>query len=260
VELNNTWRKTASTIYEKPRDSKMLGAVEIDITHVEEFIAQKRKEGIKITLTHIFALVVGKAVKHNVPELNCYLTRGKIFQRKTVDAMISVLIGKNQMGSVIVKDIDNYNIVELSNYLDQQILDAKDKKGDQSKKKKNLLASVPWPFRKPLFNFIRWTSQDLGIIIPGIGIKPDAFGTFILSNIGTLGLDVGFGSLMPPSNLAFVMFMGKSQKKPIVVNDEIVIRKMISLTSVLDHRIIDGSHGGNLFRAIKKYLAEPEKL
>ena len=82
MELNNTWRKTASTIYEKPRDSKMLGAVEIDITHVEEFIAQKRKEGIKITLTHIFALVVGKAVKHDVPELNCYLTRGKIFQRK----------------------------------------------------------------------------------------------------------------------------------------------------------------------------------
>ena len=101
MELNNTWRKTASTIYEKPRDSKMLGAVEIDITHVEEFIAQKRKEGIKITLTHIFALVVGKAVKHDVPELNCYLTRGKIFQRKTVDAMISVLIGKNQMGLVI---------------------------------------------------------------------------------------------------------------------------------------------------------------
>lgn len=260
MELNNTWRKTASTIYEKPRDSKMLGAVEIDITHVEEFIAQKRKEGIKITLTHIFALVVGKAVKHDVPELNCYLTRGKIFQRKTVDAMISVLIGKNQMGSVIVKGIDNYSIVGLSNYLDQQIIEAKEKKGDHSKKKKNLLASVPWPFRKPLFNFIRWTSQDLGIIIPGIGIKPDAFGTFILSNIGTLGLDVGFGSLMPPSNLAFVMFMGKSQKKPIVVNDEIVIRKMISLTSVLDHRIIDGSHGGNLFRAIKKYLAEPEKL
>jgi len=259
VELNNTWRKTASTIYEKPKDSKMLGAVELDITHVEEFIASKRKEGIKITLTHIFALAIGKAIKHEIPELNCYLTRGKIRQRKTIDAMISVLIG-NQMGSVIVKEIDQYNIVDLAKHLDEKIAKAKAKLTDNNRKKKNLLASIPWPFRKPLFNFIRWTSQDLGIVLPGIGIKPDAFGSFILSNIGTLGLDVGFGSLLPPSNLAFVMFMGKSQKKPVVVNDEIVIRKMISLTSVLDHRIVDGSHGGNLFRALKNYLSNPEDL
>lgn len=259
MELNNVWRKTAATIYEKPRDSRMLGAVEMDITHIEKFITEKRKQGIKVTFTYLLALAIGKVLKHDVPELNCYITRGKVRKRASVDAMISVLMG-NQMGSVMVKNIDGYSVNDLATFLNKQITDARNALVDSSRKKKNMLAAIPWPFRKPVFNFIRWTSQELGLVIPGIGIKQDAFGSFILSNIGTLGLDVGFGALMPPSNLAFVVFIGKSQKKPVVINDKIEIRTMISVTSVLDHRIVDGSHGGKLFRCLKQYLQHPEKL
>jgi pyruvate dehydrogenase E2 component (dihydrolipoamide acetyltransferase) len=49
-------------------------------------------------------------------------------------------------------------------------------------------------------------------------------------------------------------------KKPVVINDEIVIRKILNLSATLDHRVVDGSHGGKLFRYIRKLAKNPELL
>jgi pyruvate dehydrogenase E2 component (dihydrolipoamide acetyltransferase) len=56
------------------------------------------------------------------------------------------------------------------------------------------------------------------------------------------------------------MILGGVTKKPVVINDEIVIRKMLSLSATLDHRVVDGSHGGKLFRAIKQMVKNPQVL
>ena len=77
LNLNTNWRKVASTIYQKPTDSKIYGSVDIDVTELEKYIVQKRKEGIKITLTHVMTFIVGRAIAQEVPELNCFVRRGK---------------------------------------------------------------------------------------------------------------------------------------------------------------------------------------
>ncbi len=59
--VNTSWRKVAASIYKKPTDSKIFGSVELDVTDLEQYITQKRKEGLKITLTHIFTLAVARA-------------------------------------------------------------------------------------------------------------------------------------------------------------------------------------------------------
>ena len=69
--LNNGWRRVAASVYRKPVDSKIFGSVEIDVTDLEAFISARRKQGVKITLTHFFTLAVARALKNDVPELNC---------------------------------------------------------------------------------------------------------------------------------------------------------------------------------------------
>lgn len=61
-ELNSSWRKVASSIYRRPTDSKLFGSVELDITELQAFIAEKRKTGVKVTLTHIFVLAAARAL------------------------------------------------------------------------------------------------------------------------------------------------------------------------------------------------------
>ncbi len=259
-ELNTPWRKVASSIYQKPRDSKIYGSVEIDITGLETFIAEKRKAGIKTTLTHLMTLIVSRALKSEVPELNAYIRRGKVIPRQTVDAMVSVLLQGDEMGSVKIQQADQLTVAELSLEIAQKIKESR--KGDENStmQSKHMLSSIPWPFRTWLFNLYKIFTIDWGFSFPWINLSSDSFGSFVISNIGTLGLDTGYGALLPSSNVAIVLIIGKEYKKPMVINDEIVPRKVFTLSATLDHRVVDGSHGGKLFRYIKYMVQNPHLL
>ena len=75
IEYNSNWRKVASTIYKKPIDSKIFGMVELDVTELERYVAEKRKEGVKTTLTYLITQIIGRGIRQEVPELNTYVRR-----------------------------------------------------------------------------------------------------------------------------------------------------------------------------------------
>lgn len=259
-DVNSDWRKVASTIYKKPTDSKILGAADIDVTELEEFIAEKRKAGLKITLTHIFTLILAKGIKEETPELNTYVRRGKIVLRDSIDAGISVLKANGEMTSVIVPNADQMNLTQLADFLKAEIQNSRNGDENDTMQSKNMLARVPWPFRNWLYRLYKTITISWGISLPGLGLNANSFGSFLITNIGSLGLDTGYPALLPSSNLSFVMVLGGVQKKPVVVNDEIVIRKVLALSVVMDHRISDASQGGKMYRYIKYMVKHPEKL
>ena len=257
--LNNDWRKVASAIYKKPTDGKIFGSVEVDVTDLEAFITKKRKEGLKITLTHIFTLIVARALKE-IPELNCYVRRGNIIHRKQIDAMISVLIGDNEMSSVRIEKADQLNLSQLEEKLTEGIQSARNGSENKTMQMKGVIGKIPWPLRTWIFNLLKTITIKWGISLPSIGLTSKNFGSFVITNIGSIGLDSGFPALFPISNVSFVFVMGGVSKKPVVVDDEIVIRRMITLSSAMDHRLVDAVHGGKLFRFIKQMVREPELL
>ncbi len=258
--LNSSWRKVAMAIYKKPVDSKIFGSVEIDVTELEDFITVKRKEGIKITLTHLITLAVSRALKEEVPALNTFVKRGKIIQRIHIDAMVSVLLKAGHMDSVKITDCDTLTIKELSVALNSEIQKIRLESNLEKKNIRNRLYLVPWPFRNWIIQLIKTVVIDWGISIAWLNLKTDNFGSFVVSNIGSIGLDVGYPALFPISNVPFVIIMGGVNKKPFVVDDEIKIRRILTLSVALDHRVVDAIHGGKLFRYIKKVVRNPEIL
>jgi len=259
-EMNTPWRRVAAAMYHKPIDSKIFGSVEFDVTDLEKYISEKRKEGIKITLTHIFTLALSRGLKESVPELNCYVRRGNIIPRKSIDAMVSVLVGDEEMSSVRVPDADTLTLAELSEVLGEGIKASRTGKEDRTMKMKGVIARIPWPVRTWIFNLIKFITIKWGLSIPAIGLGGNNFGSFVFSNIGTIGLDLGYPALFPISDVAFVVTMGNVSKKPVVVNDEICIRRIITLSTAMDHRVVDAMHGGKMFKYIRNLLREPSVL
>lgn len=257
-DINNDWRKVAAAIYKKPSDAKIFGSADLDVTELEHYVTKKRKEGLKITLTHIFTLIVARAIGHDVPELNCYVRRGNIIRRKQVDAMISVLIEGGQMSSVLIENADKLSLEQLVAELSEGI--KKTRTGDENNtmKMKGVIGKIPWPFRRLIFNFIKMVTVNWGINLGKV--SANNFGSFVCTNIGSIGLDTGFPALFPISNVSFVFVMGGISKKAVVVNDKIVIRRMMTISAALDHRIVDAMQGGQLFRYIKRMLRTPELL
>ncbi|MFZ5941004.1 MAG: 2-oxo acid dehydrogenase subunit E2 [Bacteroidota bacterium] len=259
-EMNTEWRRIAAALYRKPIDSKIFGSVEFDVTDLEKYISEKRKEGIKITLTHIFALALARGLKEAVPELNCFVRRGNIIPRKSIDAMVSVLVDDTEMSSVRISDADQLTLEGIAHVLGDGIKATRSGSEDRTMKMKGVIAKIPWPFRSWIFNLIKFITIKWGLTIPAIGLGSNNFGSFVLSNIGTIGLDMGYPALFPISDVAFVVIMGGVYKKPVVVNDEIVIRRIITLSTALDHRVVDAMHGGKLFKYVKNLLRDPSVL
>ena len=257
-DLNNEWRKVAASVYRKPVDSKIFGSVEIDITDLEAFISDKRKQGIKITLTHFFTLAVARALKNDVPELNCFIRRGNVIPRKQVDAMVSVLVRDAELSSARVNNADQLSYSELAEALNEAVQDSRQGAENRTMRMKGIIGRIPWPLRGWFFGFIKFLTVSIGISIPGIGLTADNFGSFVITNIGSLGLDTGYPALFPVSNIAMVFVMGGVSKKPVVVDDQVVVRRMISLSCALDHRVVDANHGGILFKSLKNAVRKPE--
>ena len=258
-DFNTAWRKTASTIYQKPNDSKIFGSVEVDITELETYIQQQRKAGVKITLTHFFLLATARALRDEVPEFNTYVKRGTIVPFPSIDATVSVLMANGEMGSVKIQHIDKHTLATLAEALRQAIQEAQ-KGDDKSKKQKEMLARIPWPFRDYVYRLIRYVTVRLGWTIPSLGLSANNFGAFFLSNIGSIGLDMGYPALFPSANVSFVLILGGVSQKPWVVNGQVVPRTILSLGAALDHRVVDASHGGKLFKYLKKMITNPSLL
>ncbi len=257
-QFNTAWRKVASTIYKKPSDSKILGGVEFDVTDLEIYIALRRKAGLKITMTHFFVLALAMALKTEVPEFNTWVRRGKIIARETISAAVSVLKADGGMTSIIVPDVDRLDFEELEAYMNSEITKSRGGNESDTMQSKNILARIPWPFRKWFFSIYKLFVLNLGISIPGLGMKPDNSGSYLVTNIGSIGLDHGYPALLPTANFSFVFVMGGVQKKPVVVDESIVIRRMMTVTIAIDHRVADASHGARLFRYLKRVVKNPE--
>ena len=125
---------------------------------------------------------------------------------------------------------------------------------------KDKLSSWPWPLRKWLFLLYKTITIHWGISFPLMGLSANSFGSYVISNIGSIGLDSGYGALLPSANVSIVLILGNVIKKPVVAGDQIVPRRILNLTATLDHRIVDGSHGGKLFRSIKQMIKNPDLL
>ncbi len=83
-------------------------------------------------------------------------------------------------------------------------------------------------------------------------------GTFTISNGGIYGSLMSSPILNPPQS--GILGMHKIQDRPIVVNNEIVIKPMMYLALSYDHRIIDGKGAVTFLVRVKEALEDPKRL
>lgn len=83
-------------------------------------------------------------------------------------------------------------------------------------------------------------------------------GTFSITNGGVFGSLLSTPILNPPQS--GILGMHKIQPRPVVEDNEIVIRPMMYLAFSYDHRIIDGKEAVQFLVAIKEILEDPARL
>ena len=83
-------------------------------------------------------------------------------------------------------------------------------------------------------------------------------GTFTITNGGTFGSMFSTPIINPPQ--VGILGMHAIKKKPVVINDEVVIRPMMYLALTYDHRLVDGGEAVQFLVRIKDFIEDPQKL
>ncbi|HYV83904.1 MAG TPA: pyruvate dehydrogenase complex dihydrolipoamide acetyltransferase, partial [Pyrinomonadaceae bacterium] len=88
-------------------------------------------------------------------------------------------------------------------------------------------------------------------------LKPEEYtgATFSVSNLGMFGIDEFTAVINPPEGA--ILAIGAMSAKPVVRENEIVIRQMMRVTMSCDHRVIDGATGAKFLQTFKKILENP---
>src|SRR5207247_8452692 len=85
-----------------------------------------------------------------------------------------------------------------------------------------------------------------------------AGGTFPTSNGGVYGSLLSTPILNPPQSA--ILGMHKIEKRPVVVDDQVVVRPMMYVALSYDHRLVDGEQAVTFLVRVKERLEDPARL
>lgn len=255
----STWRKTAIGTWKVVGDSQIYSILSVDAGPVIDYLAKHPNK--KLTLTHVTGKICGLMIE-KFPQINCLIRWGSLYPRKDISVFFQVAPddhGKELTG-IAVKDIHKMQLDEIVDNMRPIIREIKNGNDKSYKKVKRSLAAIPSLLMGPVLRGLGFLLYALNLWTPLLGTPQDSFGSMMVTNIGSLGMQTGWVPLVPWSRVPLILALGKVYEKPVVKNGEIVIQKTIDCCFTLDHRVIDGVVGSKMAKHFEELFTHPEKL
>jgi pyruvate dehydrogenase E2 component (dihydrolipoamide acetyltransferase) len=79
-------------------------------------------------------------------------------------------------------------------------------------------------------------------------------GTFTVTNLGMFNVET-FTPIMNPPEVA-ILGVGRINRKPVVLNEQIVKRDMICLSLSFDHRVVDGATAAKFLQTVREMIED----
>ena len=243
-------------------DAHVYFSQEIPIKTLDEYIARKDAEGIKMSYMNIIYAALVRMLAEK-PALNRFIMDGRTYARHGIHISLAIKKGMTEEAeetTIKLPFTGSENIFEVKEKLDSTILQNKDKdvQNDTDKLVKFLSLIPDWLY-KLIVNILMYL--DKHGMMPKFIIKLSPFHTSaFLTNVGSLGIDAIYHHLYNFGTTGVFLAMGK-KKKDFIYDDEMVKEeKCISLAFVCDERICDGYYFANSVKMFNKYLKKPELL
>ena len=91
-------------------------------------------------------------------------------------------------------------------------------------------------------------------------LQPEEYlgGSFSISNLGMYGIKEFSAVINPPQGC--ILAVGSGEKRTIVINDEISIATIMTITLSCDHRVVDGAVGAEFLSEFKNFIENPSLM
>lgn len=249
-------RNTCSNLFEEA----------FEISHIERYIRQKRREGLTdFGLTHVLlAAYIRGLCKY--PQLNRFISGQKVYSRGE-DVQYCMVIKKEMTidspDTSIKVHLNRHDTAEdVYNKLNEAVESVKrttelDSNLDNLIAYFNLIPSV-------LMKFLVWLLKLLDYfgMLPKFLLELSPFhGSLFFTSMGSLGIPPIYHHLYDFGNLpVFGAFGCKRRALEVQEDGSVVQKKYIDVKFVLDERIVDGYYYAAFFKHYRSILRHPEIL
>ena len=243
-------------------DAHVYFSQEIPIKSLDEYIAKKEQEGIKMSYMNIIYAALVRMLAEK-PSLNRFVMDGRTYARHGIHISLAIKKGMTEEAEETTIKLPfkgTENIFEVKEKLDSAIVKNKEVSNQNNTDKLlKLLSYIPDWLYKLIVNILMYL--DKHGMMPKAIIELSPFHTSaFLTNVGSLGIDAIYHHLYNFGTTGVFLAMGKKKKSYIYEDDDIVQEKSISLAWVADERICDGFYYANSLKSFYRYLKKPELL
>ena len=166
--FHNSWRALAANIYDRPRDGRVYGNMEFDVTDTMQYIEKRAEEGVKLSITHFVIAATARSLAAEMT-MNVYLIRGKVRRRETVDVMVSVDVKGQAVTAMKIRDADQ-TVTQIAEEIRSRTAN-REALAKQEATHKNPLCCFRFSYANPisvpsLVGFGRWGTTEAGVFIP----------------------------------------------------------------------------------------------
>lgn len=260
-DLSN-FRRIAIGTWEKTYDPSVYGTMRVRMDKAMDYIAEFRnKTGKRITVSHLMAKAVAEALRR-VPDANAVLRFNRLYLRKEIGVFFQVAMtdegsDKVDLSGATLYGVDAMSLSEIVDEFEDKVRKVRQREDPALEKTRETFQAVPNMLLNGFLKTLSFLTHDLNIDMSWAGVPRDPFGSIMITNIGSLGLDQAYVPLVPYSGVPILIALGAVTEQPVAENGEVVVGRMMNVCATFDHRFIDGVHASVLSKVVREYLGNP---
>jgi len=260
----SSFRKIALGTWKTAKDPSVYGTAVVEVDHALAYIEEfRRATGRRLTITHLMAKALG-LVYVEVPDANALLRWGGIWLRKEIAIFFQVALedpvtGEIDLSGVTIRRPDAKSLLEIVAEFESAAAKVRAGKDEEKEQTRQLFKRLPGWVAGFLLDLTSILIYGLNLDMRWAGLPRDPFGSAMVTNIGTLGLEEAYVPLVPYSRVPLLIAVGavRRELRPDDLGQPVVVQTM-RLCATFDHRILDGSHAARMVKILRRAFADPE--
>jgi hypothetical protein len=263
----STWRKIAMATWRPRKDPMIWATADIEATRLLEYIDQLRHAtGQHVTPAHLVGRAAGK-VFEALPGLNGRVAFGSFLPSPTIDCFFVISLrtdpvtGAEAVGTdlsgAVVRRVNEKAPWIIAQELTDRAARIRHDDDPQFKRAKAMAKGLPPLLLRPVMDALGFITETLQLPVPFMGVDARPYGSILVSNIGTYGLDSVSAPAPTFCHVPFTIVTGAVTDKVLARDGQAVICPVLPLTIGLDHRFIDGYQAATMARVFREYLGNP---
>ena len=256
--------KAMPHIMPKRSDAQVFFTEDIDCTPIDNYIAEKRAQGIDMTYLDIFVAAAVRLYAKR-PAMNRFVMGGRIFSNDKIRISMSVKksLRDNAPDTTIkIPFTGHETIFQVKEKFDREIHDNRNETAsNDTDKVAAALTRIPNWVMRMAFGLIR--ILDRSSLLPAKLVEASPFhATMYITYLKSLGIPGIYHHIYDLGTIGQFIAVGKERLAPVCdqKTGEIRAAKVMTLMVVADERICDGLYYARSMRMLRRILENPKAL